>query len=75
MRVSAIVTTYDSYYYNPNVIARLRTVKETKKVIQTKDNATYLANLYNNSAQYVKDAYEVSFRPLELIQNFHSSAI
>lgn len=71
MRISAIVTTYDSYYYNPNVIARLRTVKEITKVIETKDNHIYQKGLYENSAQYVKNAYEVSFRPLELIKNLY----
>lgn len=69
MKIASIDTMYSSYYYNPNIIARLKTVKEITKVIETTKANTYQTNLYDNSAEYVKHAYEVSFRPLEMMNN------
>lgn len=68
MKISAI-NTYNSYYYNPNGNQKLKTVKKISKVINTKRDYTYQTNLYDDSAQYVKNAYVVSFRPLEMIKN------
>lgn len=72
MRVSAIMTDYSSYYYDPyeaNIITRTKMVKEITKKVKTTKTSTYQTNIYDNSAQYVKNAYEVSFRPHDMIVN------
>lgn len=72
MRVSAIMTAYSSYYYDPyeaNMIARTKTVKEIKRTVETTQTSTYQTNIYKDSARYVKNAYDVSFRPHDMIVN------
>jgi hypothetical protein len=72
MKVTAIMYSNNRYYYKEKETC-LTTVKNQKvsverEVIETTDcrNST---DTQGNSAEYVKHAYEVSFKPLDLITN------
>lgn len=76
MKISAIITGYSSYYYNPNEanrVIRVKTGKETEKMTETIRTSLYQTNIYDNSAQYVKNAYTVSFRPHDMIINLQET--
>lgn len=73
MKVTAIMYSTNRYYYKENRTG-LTTVRNPKvnveriviDEIEENDNREYALK---NSAEYVKQAYEMSFRPLDLIMN------
>lgn len=73
MKVAAIMYSNNQYFYNKREVivttTKRQVVNEETKIIQSADN-TYNANTQSNSAEYVKHAYEVSFKPLDMIVNF-----
>ncbi|OYP11446.1 hypothetical protein C8E03_105188 [Lachnotalea glycerini] len=77
MKVTAIRTSYNRYYYQKNeasIITRAnQTVSKDIKLIETTQTNTYQTPVINNSAEYVKNAYQVSFKPFDLIQNLQEA--
>jgi hypothetical protein len=73
MKVTAIMSTYHGYYYQRNettlTTRTSKTVKE-KKFLETTET-TYQTPITINSTEYAKNAYQISFKPHELICNLH----
>ncbi len=73
MKVAAIMYSNNQYFYNKRetivTTTKTQVVNEDTKIIQTADDVAYRNNTQSNSAEYVKHAYEVSFRPLDMIVN------
>jgi hypothetical protein len=77
MRVTEIRSLNNKYYYNKKETSltsiKSLAVREEAKIIETMQSNTYNTTIQNNSAEYVKHAYEVSFKPHDLILNLQEA--
>lgn len=73
MKVAAIMYSSNRYFYNKRetsfTTVKSKVVKEDIIFTKNTDDKTDNNPVQSNTAEYVKHAYEVSFKPLEMIVN------